>query len=101
MKRKISQNMESAMKTAKIGTGPVVAKGYRQKIQHYILGTVENLRKQKRLKRPKRERPDSVGHLFSGYVHDATNFKNRKWNEEALLKEEAYTESVWLENFPD
>lgn len=101
MKRKISQNMESAMETAKIGTRPVMIKKYRQKIRHYILGTVENLRKQKRPKSPKRERPDSVRHLFSGYVHDATNFKNRKWHEEALLKEDGYTKSVWLENFPD
>lgn len=52
-------------------------------------------------KPPKKERPDSLCRPFAGYVHDATNFKNRKWHEEALLKEEGYTESVWLENFPD
>lgn len=69
--------------------------------KYFKLGTIESHRQQKRPKGYKKERPDSVCRPFAGYVHDATNFKNRKWHEEALLKEDGYTESVWLENFPD
>ena len=77
------------------------AKNNRFPAKHYELGTVENRRQQNRIKRPKRERPDSLCRPFAGYVHDQENFSSRKWSEEALLKKDGYTESVWLENFPD
>ncbi len=101
MRKKLSHSMESAMTVADISTRPVTPKKYRQKMRHYILGTVENRRKSNRLKKPKEERSDSFCRPFAGYVHDQENFSSRKWSEEALLKKAGYTESVWLENFPD
>ena len=80
----------------------------RQKIKG--IGTVEHrarykyggIKKHNEEQKPyKKDRPDSVIRPFAGYVHDAMNFKNRKWDDEALLKEAGYSESVWLENFPD